>query len=204
VTGPPGSPRSTTALIAARCCPAAAPGWGSGLIRVGWRWGVRLRLLGGRRDNSQKAKILKKVPFSLEFDAYEFCSDGLKKELEGPRAAFKEAQDRAIEAKKLAKKVRAARTYCSITLHAAFLSYISQSALPCLRRFSLHSGGQCSAFLCAGSFCAHYGIPARRTVTATLRRLSTHIAVSFVTLRLMCSACLGCSAFLPTGPGSLG
>lgn len=58
-----------------------------------------------RRDNQQKAKILKKVPFSLEFDAYDFCSDDLKKELEGPRAAHKEAQDRAIEAKKLAKKV---------------------------------------------------------------------------------------------------
>ncbi|GLI66088.1 hypothetical protein VaNZ11_009810 [Volvox africanus] len=57
-----------------------------------------------RRDNSQKAKILKKIPFSLEFDAFEFCSDELKKELEGPRAAHKEAQDREIEAKKLAKK----------------------------------------------------------------------------------------------------
>ncbi|PNW70587.1 hypothetical protein CHLRE_17g726050v5 [Chlamydomonas reinhardtii] len=57
-----------------------------------------------RRDNQQKAKILKKIPFSLEFDAYEFCSDALKKQLEGPRQAFKEAQDAAMEAKKLAKK----------------------------------------------------------------------------------------------------
>ncbi|EFJ53050.1 hypothetical protein VOLCADRAFT_78675 [Volvox carteri f. nagariensis] len=57
-----------------------------------------------RRDNGQKAKILKKIPFSLEFDAFEFCSDELKKELEAPRVAYKEAQDREIEAKKLAKK----------------------------------------------------------------------------------------------------
>ncbi|KAG2449717.1 hypothetical protein HYH02_005244 [Chlamydomonas schloesseri] len=57
-----------------------------------------------RRDNQQKAKILKKIPFSLEFDAYEFCSDALKKQLEGPRQAYKEAQDAAVEAKKLAKK----------------------------------------------------------------------------------------------------
>ncbi|GLC34027.1 hypothetical protein PLESTB_000830100 [Pleodorina starrii] len=57
-----------------------------------------------RRDNGQKAKILKKIPFSLEFDAFEFCSEALKKELEAPRAAYKEAQDREIEARKLAKK----------------------------------------------------------------------------------------------------
>ncbi|PNH11389.1 Ubiquitin carboxyl-terminal hydrolase 7, partial [Tetrabaena socialis] len=57
-----------------------------------------------RRDNQQKAKILKKIPFTLEFDAYQFCSDELKKALEAPRAAHKEALDRAIEAKKLAKK----------------------------------------------------------------------------------------------------
>ncbi|KXZ51706.1 hypothetical protein GPECTOR_11g155 [Gonium pectorale] len=62
-----------------------------------------------RRDNQQKAKILKKIPFSLEFDAFEFCSDELKKELEAPRAAHKEALDRAIEAKKLAKKASSAR-----------------------------------------------------------------------------------------------
>ncbi|KAG2428656.1 hypothetical protein HXX76_011361 [Chlamydomonas incerta] len=57
-----------------------------------------------RRDNQQKAKILKKIPFSVEFDAYEFCSEELKKELDGPRLAYKEAQDAEMEAKKLAKK----------------------------------------------------------------------------------------------------
>ncbi|KAG2501327.1 hypothetical protein HYH03_001119 [Edaphochlamys debaryana] len=57
-----------------------------------------------RRDNQQKAKILKKIPFTVEFDAYEFCSPELKKQLDGPRQALKEEQDRAIEAKKLAKK----------------------------------------------------------------------------------------------------
>ncbi|GFR42512.1 hypothetical protein Agub_g3404 [Astrephomene gubernaculifera] len=61
-----------------------------------------------RRDNQQKAKILKKIPFSLEFDAYDFCSAQLKQQLDAPRAAYKEAQDRAIEAKKLAKKGPAA------------------------------------------------------------------------------------------------
>lgn len=66
-----------------------------------------------RRDNQQKAKILKKIPFSLEFDAYEFCSDALKKQLEGPRQAFKEAQDAAMEAKKLAKKVCVRACVCA-------------------------------------------------------------------------------------------
>lgn len=45
----------------------------------------------------------KQVAFQLELDLYEFCSPELKKALEGPRAAFKEAQDRAIEAAKKAK-----------------------------------------------------------------------------------------------------
>ena len=41
--------------------------------------------------------------FQLEFDAYEFCSPELKKALEAPRGAYKEAQDRTIEERKAAK-----------------------------------------------------------------------------------------------------
>ncbi len=45
------------------------------------------------------------MPLSLEFDAYEFCSPELQKQLDGPRAELKAQQDREMEARKLAKKV---------------------------------------------------------------------------------------------------
>uniref|UniRef100_A0A7S0WQE3 Ubiquitin carboxyl-terminal hydrolase n=1 Tax=Chlamydomonas leiostraca TaxID=1034604 RepID=A0A7S0WQE3_9CHLO len=54
-------------------------------------------------DTASKAKVLRKVSFQLELDCYDYCSPELKKALEGPRAAYKEVQDRAIEAAKKAK-----------------------------------------------------------------------------------------------------
>jgi len=47
-----------------------------------------------KQDVQQKAKILRKVTFPLVLDAYEFCTDGLKKELQAPRLAAKEEEDR--------------------------------------------------------------------------------------------------------------
>jgi ubiquitin carboxyl-terminal hydrolase 14 len=42
-----------------------------------------------KADVQQKAKILRRVAFPLELDAYELCADELKRELDGPRAAFR-------------------------------------------------------------------------------------------------------------------
>lgn len=47
-----------------------------------------------KQDVQQKAKILRKVTFPLVLDVYEFCTNGLKKELEAPRLAAKEEDDR--------------------------------------------------------------------------------------------------------------
>lgn len=57
-----------------------------------------------RADVQQKAKILRKVTFPVDLDVFDFCSDALKKELEGPRAALKEWEDEQIELKKKAPK----------------------------------------------------------------------------------------------------
>jgi len=43
------------------------------------------------------------VTFPLVLDVYEFCTDELKKELEGPREAAREAADRAAGLEKAAK-----------------------------------------------------------------------------------------------------
>lgn len=43
-------------------------------------------------DTHSKAKVLRKVSFALELDAYDYCSPELKKTLDGPRAALKDAQ----------------------------------------------------------------------------------------------------------------
>eukprot|EP00199_Chlamydomonas_sp_CCMP681_P000977 CAMPEP_0119108676 /NCGR_PEP_ID=MMETSP1180-20130426/15598_1 /TAXON_ID=3052 ORGANISM="Chlamydomonas cf sp, Strain CCMP681" /NCGR_SAMPLE_ID=MMETSP1180 /ASSEMBLY_ACC=CAM_ASM_000741 /LENGTH=509 /DNA_ID=CAMNT_0007094321 /DNA_START=16 /DNA_END=1548 /DNA_ORIENTATION=- len=60
-------------------------------------------------DTRSKAKVLRKVSFSLELDVYDLCAPELKKTLDGPRAAYKEAQDLAIEAtKKLKNSAKAA------------------------------------------------------------------------------------------------
>jgi ubiquitin carboxyl-terminal hydrolase 14 len=42
-----------------------------------------------KADVQQKAKILRRVAFPLELDVYDLCSADLKKELDGPRAAFR-------------------------------------------------------------------------------------------------------------------
>jgi len=47
-------------------------------------------------DVQQKAKILRKVTFPMVLDLYDRCSDGLKKELEGPREAFKAAEEARV------------------------------------------------------------------------------------------------------------
>ncbi|GBF93289.1 ubiquitin carboxyl-terminal hydrolase [Raphidocelis subcapitata] len=57
-----------------------------------------------KADVRQKAKILRKVAFPADLDVYDFCSDALKKELEGPRAAMKEWEDEQVELRKKAPK----------------------------------------------------------------------------------------------------
>lgn len=46
-----------------------------------------------KADIQQKAKILRKVAFPLLLDLYDLCDDSLKEQLQGPRLAFKEAED---------------------------------------------------------------------------------------------------------------
>ncbi|GAX83582.1 hypothetical protein CEUSTIGMA_g11007.t1 [Chlamydomonas eustigma] len=48
----------------------------------------------------QKAKVLRKVSFGVELDVYDFCAPELKLQLDGPRAALKEHQDRLVDEKK--------------------------------------------------------------------------------------------------------
>eukprot|EP00798_Chlamydomonas_sp_ICE-L_P028982 gene28982-32170_t len=56
-------------------------------------------------DTQNKAKVLRKnkakVLCKMELDCYDFCSDELKKQLDGPRQAYKEYQDMLIEQKKI-------------------------------------------------------------------------------------------------------
>jgi len=52
----------------------------------------------------QKAKVLRKVGFTLELDVYDLCSPELKASLDGPRAAHKAAMDAQLEAEKAAKR----------------------------------------------------------------------------------------------------
>ncbi|KAK9908278.1 hypothetical protein WJX75_005397 [Coccomyxa subellipsoidea] len=54
-------------------------------------------------DTRQKAKILRKVVFPMVLDAYEFCSDAYKKQLDGPRAAWQAAEDVRAGLEKAAK-----------------------------------------------------------------------------------------------------
>lgn len=46
-----------------------------------------------KADIQQKAKILRKVVFPLILDLYDLCNDHLKEQLNGPRNAFKIAED---------------------------------------------------------------------------------------------------------------
>lgn len=46
-----------------------------------------------KADIQQKAKILRKVAFPLILDLYDLCDAALKEQLNGPRLAFKEAED---------------------------------------------------------------------------------------------------------------
>ncbi|KAK9834879.1 hypothetical protein WJX81_005740 [Elliptochloris bilobata] len=57
-------------------------------------------------DVQQKAKILRKVAFPLVLDVYEFCSEALKKQLDGPREAARAAADRAAGLEKAAKAAK--------------------------------------------------------------------------------------------------
>ena len=56
-----------------------------------------------RRSLYTFKKFLSQVSFPLVLDVYEFCTDELKKELEGPREAAREAADRAAGLEKAAK-----------------------------------------------------------------------------------------------------
>ncbi|KAJ4768257.1 hypothetical protein LUZ62_033531 [Rhynchospora pubera] len=46
-----------------------------------------------KRESNQKAKILRKVDYPLELDVYEFCSDELKQQLQGPRQMLRQAEN---------------------------------------------------------------------------------------------------------------
>eukprot|EP00775_Hariotina_reticulata_P002882 gene2882-3173_t len=50
-----------------------------------------------RADVQQKAKILRKVTFPLELDVYDYCTSDLQKQLAGPRAAYKDYQDKLAQ-----------------------------------------------------------------------------------------------------------
>ncbi|VFQ66962.1 unnamed protein product [Cuscuta campestris] len=47
-----------------------------------------------KRESNQKAKILRKVDYPLELDVFDLCSDDLKKKLEVPRKALRDAEGR--------------------------------------------------------------------------------------------------------------
>ena len=46
------------------------------------------------------------VAFPIVLDFYEFCSDALKKELDGPREAIREEEDRRANLDRAAKKAK--------------------------------------------------------------------------------------------------
>jgi ubiquitin carboxyl-terminal hydrolase 14 len=46
-----------------------------------------------KRESNQKAKILRKVDYPLELDVYDFCSDELKEQLQGPRQMLRQAEN---------------------------------------------------------------------------------------------------------------
>eukprot|EP00193_Tetraselmis_chui_P007561 CAMPEP_0177763400 /NCGR_PEP_ID=MMETSP0491_2-20121128/6851_1 /TAXON_ID=63592 /ORGANISM="Tetraselmis chuii, Strain PLY429" /LENGTH=464 /DNA_ID=CAMNT_0019279505 /DNA_START=80 /DNA_END=1474 /DNA_ORIENTATION=+ len=58
-------------------------------------------------DVQQKAKILRKVTFPTSLDLFDRCTDELKKELESPREAFKQAEDAKVGVKKAAAEAEA-------------------------------------------------------------------------------------------------
>eukprot|EP00884_Botryococcus_braunii_P009225 jgi/Botrbrau1/18303/Bobra.0179s0032.1 len=49
-----------------------------------------------KKDVQQKAKILRKVAFPMTLDCFEFCTEEYKKQLEGPRTAWDDAQERQL------------------------------------------------------------------------------------------------------------
>lgn len=55
---------------------------------------------------AQKAKILRKVTFPLILDMYEFCSDDMKKQLDGPREAVRHEEDRKANQDRAVKKAK--------------------------------------------------------------------------------------------------
>lgn len=57
-----------------------------------------------KADVQQKAKILRKVNFPLTLDIFELCSDQLKARLDGPRLAYREAEDARLALEKDKKK----------------------------------------------------------------------------------------------------
>ena len=71
------------------------------------------------------------VSYQLELDCYDFCSVDLKKELDGPRAAYKEHLDRLIEAKKKAKnKALAADGKAAATVVQAVTAASGDAEMP--------------------------------------------------------------------------
>jgi ubiquitin carboxyl-terminal hydrolase 14 len=59
-----------------------------------------------KRDSNKKAKILRKVKFSLELDASQFCSDDLKAKTLPVRDALRESRKRFEEAERARKRAR--------------------------------------------------------------------------------------------------
>ncbi|KAL9274210.1 Ubiquitin carboxyl-terminal hydrolase 7-like protein, partial [Drosera capensis] len=45
-----------------------------------------------KRESNQKAKILRKVDCPLQLDVYDFCSNDLRKKLEGPRKILRDEE----------------------------------------------------------------------------------------------------------------
>ena len=58
---------------------------------------------------------LLQVTFPLVLDTYEFCSDDLKKQLDGPRVAVREEEDRKANKDRAAKKAKMVCTVSQLT-----------------------------------------------------------------------------------------
>ncbi|WIA19265.1 hypothetical protein OEZ85_003900 [Tetradesmus obliquus] len=59
-----------------------------------------------KADVRQKAKILRKVTFPMEFDVYDYCTPELQKQLAAPRMALKDYQDKLSLEKRTAKQLK--------------------------------------------------------------------------------------------------
>ena len=83
---------------------------------------------------------LLQVTFPLVLDTYEFCSDDLKKQLDGPRVAVREEEDRKANKDRAAKKAKMVRTH-NVPNHMSYHDH-------CKPRLALHAmSGVCAMTL---------------------------------------------------------